>query len=70
MTTETEPIRLDGKATAKQMRAETALGCAAFTEKHGQPPGLTVLRMPNVIFRSCSSMNRKSRGFLGMALLS
>ena len=43
MTTETEPIRLDGKATAKQMRAETATGCAAFTEKHGQPPGLTVL---------------------------
>jgi len=43
MTTETEPIRLDGKATAKQMRAETAVGCAAFTEKHGQPPGLTVL---------------------------
>jgi methylenetetrahydrofolate dehydrogenase (NADP+)/methenyltetrahydrofolate cyclohydrolase len=43
MTTRTEPIRLDGKATAKQMRAETAAGCAAFTEKHGQQPGLTVL---------------------------
>jgi methylenetetrahydrofolate dehydrogenase (NADP+)/methenyltetrahydrofolate cyclohydrolase len=43
MTTGTEPIRLDGKATAKQMRAETAAGCAAFTEKHGQQPGLTVL---------------------------
>jgi methylenetetrahydrofolate dehydrogenase (NADP+)/methenyltetrahydrofolate cyclohydrolase len=43
MTTGTEPFRRDGKATAKQMRAETAAGCAAFTEKHGQQPGLTVL---------------------------
>lgn len=43
MTTDTQPIRLDGKETARQMRDETAAGCAAFSERYGKPPGLTVL---------------------------
>jgi len=34
---------LDGKAVADQIRAETAPGVAAFTERAGRPPGLGIV---------------------------
>ncbi len=37
------PRTLDGKATAKQIREETAQGCARLRESHGITPGLTVI---------------------------
>jgi methylenetetrahydrofolate dehydrogenase (NADP+)/methenyltetrahydrofolate cyclohydrolase len=37
------PRTLDGKATAKQIRAEVATGCARLREQHGITPGLTVV---------------------------
>ena len=44
MTVDTEtPRKLDGKATAKSIREEVAAGCAAFEQRHGTVPGLTVV---------------------------
>lgn len=43
MTLDTTPKILDGKATAKAMRAEVARGCAELQERHGVVPGLTVV---------------------------
>jgi methylenetetrahydrofolate dehydrogenase (NADP+)/methenyltetrahydrofolate cyclohydrolase len=44
MTTETQTPRiLDGKHTARQIRAEVAEGCAALLQQHGIVPGLTVV---------------------------
>jgi methylenetetrahydrofolate dehydrogenase (NADP+)/methenyltetrahydrofolate cyclohydrolase len=44
MTTETATPRiLDGKATAREIRAEVATGCAGLKERHGIVPGLTVV---------------------------
>jgi methylenetetrahydrofolate dehydrogenase (NADP+)/methenyltetrahydrofolate cyclohydrolase len=43
MTLETSPKVLDGKATAKALRAEVARGCAELKERHGIEPGLTVV---------------------------
>lgn len=43
MTLETTAKTLDGKATAKAMRAEVTRGCAELAERHGIVPGLTVL---------------------------
>jgi len=37
------PRILDGKSTAKQIRAEVAEGCAELTSRHGFKPGLTVV---------------------------
>lgn len=44
MTTKTQTPRiLDGKHTARQIRAEVAEGCAALRQQHGITPGLTVV---------------------------
>jgi methylenetetrahydrofolate dehydrogenase (NADP+)/methenyltetrahydrofolate cyclohydrolase len=44
MTTETQTPRiLDGKATAREIRAEVAASCAELQQKHGVAPGLTVV---------------------------
>ena len=37
------PNILDGKKTAKEIRREVALGCAALQASHGVVPGLTVV---------------------------
>jgi len=41
--TQIETKVLDGKATAKAIRAEVAEGCASLLERHGIRPGLTVV---------------------------
>jgi methylenetetrahydrofolate dehydrogenase (NADP+)/methenyltetrahydrofolate cyclohydrolase len=44
MTTQTRTPRvLDGKATAREIRAEVAAGCAELARNHGIVPGLTVV---------------------------
>jgi methylenetetrahydrofolate dehydrogenase (NADP+)/methenyltetrahydrofolate cyclohydrolase len=48
MTTETDTPRiLNGKATAKEIRAEVQAGCAELNEKHGVTAGLTVVLVGN-----------------------
>lgn len=48
MTTETRTPRiLDGKATAAEIRAEVAAGCAELAREHGIAPGLTVVLVGN-----------------------
>jgi len=43
MTLDTTPRLLDGKATARAMREETARGCAELQARHHVVPGLTVV---------------------------
>jgi len=66
MTVETGAAKkLDGKATARQIRREVAEGCARLKESHGVVPGLTVVLVgedpaSNVYVRNKERASRKA----------